>query len=129
MGFVFNPFLYVWMLDETVQLVVNIFHLENRKPLFTYITGIWGSAFTILFQRILNEGENAPEESVGNLANIKEGLSMFMFSYFCNKPTDCLPFNIAVCMAYALPIRTAVTLSFIFRQPLPAVSPTHFPHT
>ena len=117
------------MSDETPQLVVNIFHLENRKLSFTYITGIWGSAFTILFQRILNEEQNAPEESVGNLANIKEGLSMFMFSYFCNKPTDCLPFNIAVCMAYALPIRTAVTLSFIFRQPLPAVSPTHFPHT
>jgi len=88
-GFFFNPFLHVWMSDETLQLVVNILHLENRKPSFTYITGIWGSAFTILFQRILNEGENAPGESVGNLANIKEGLSMFMFSYFCNKPPNC----------------------------------------
>lgn len=70
------------MSDETLQLVVNIFHLENRKPSFTYITGIWGSAFTILIQRILNEEQNATEESVGNLANIKQGLSMFMFSYF-----------------------------------------------
>ena len=88
-GIFFNPFLYVWMSDETLQLVVNIFHPENRKTSFTYITGIWGSAFTILFQRILNEEQNAPEESFRNLANIKEGLSMFMFSYFCNKPTDC----------------------------------------
>ena len=88
-GIFFNPFLYVWMSDETLQLVVNIFHLENRKTSFIYITGIWGSAFTILFQRILNEEQNAPEESFRNLANIKEGLSMFMFSYFCNKPTDC----------------------------------------
>ena len=77
------------MSDETLQLVVNIFQLENRKTSFTYITGVWGSAFTILFQRILNEEQNAPEESFRNLANIKEGLSMFMFSYFCNKPTDC----------------------------------------
>ena len=88
-GIFFNPFLYVWMSDETLQLVVNKFHLENRKTSFTYIPGVWGSAFTILFQRILNEEQNAPEESFRNLANIKEGLSMFMFSYFCNKPTDC----------------------------------------
>lgn len=44
------------------------------EPPLHYMQGIWGSAFTILFQRILNEEQNAPEESFRNLANIKEGL-------------------------------------------------------
>lgn len=61
-------------------------HLEfikfvNQTLSHSLFTGIWGSAFTILLQRVLHDGESHENaiKSVHNSGDLREEIRMYLF--------------------------------------------------